>query len=283
MDAQSAPLTARVFPLRGPVPVSGIDLRPLVEAPGCDVRRVAVAPGEAHAAGPLRPEACALLLDGSVEFTVDGHAYPLAAGEMLWVRAGAARGFVGGPQGATLLAVHLPAGGAEGGPGPQEPSAEDRAVIAQVTAHHAAMVEELDRRTAALGDPDQGLAGALAALVGYWRGEVLPHAQAEEETIYAVARGVAGGAALVAALVLDHRELRDRSEALAGIAAHVSGGEAVRRRAALEAAAAAALFAAHARKENEVVLPALVAAGRPLSPVLAGMEAAFSRAQLAAG
>lgn len=48
------------------------------------------------------------------------------------------------------------------------------------------------------------------------------------------------------------------------------------------ASAAAALFAVHARAENELLLPALAEAGRALAPLLPQMEEEFMRARPAA-
>lgn|GEM_PF-5470763 len=98
--------------------------------------------------------------------------------------------------------------------------AEDQAVIAKVTAHHAEMSARLERLTAAVAQPGDAalLTSPLSSLVEYLGREVLPHAAAEEETIYAEARETVGGAALVDALVMEHQDLRSRAQVLAEIA-----------------------------------------------------------------
>lgn len=289
MDAQAD--VAVLFPLLGPATDPGTDMRTLVDAGVYDIRRVAVGPRHSHGPGRHDGDACVLVLEGAAEFTVDGRPHTVAAGNLLWVKAEATRGFVAGDDGAVLLAIHLPRGHGDERHRGSDVGAEDRAVIAKVTAHHAEMSARLERLSAAVAQPGDGalLTSSLSALVEYLRREVLPHAAAEEETIYADARETAGGAALVDALVLEHQDLRSRAQALAeledpgavpgdGHPAPASQGD-LRTRAATQAATVAALFHVHARKENEVVFPALVAAGRPLRPILARMERAFSLAR----
>ena len=161
-----------------------------------------------------------------------------------------------------------------------ETAAEAQAVITAVRMHHAAMADTLARRTEAVvaaSDPKER-AAALGALVAYWRGEVLVHAAAEESTIYAATAPLAP--ALVTALELEHRSLGTQVEALEAAAAapEPPAGLPV----ALVAAAALGVFRVHADKENDVVLPLLAEAGRPLRPLLGDMERAFA-AGLAAG
>ncbi len=159
-----------------------------------------------------------------------------------------------------------------------ETAAEAQAVITAVRTHHAAMADTLARRTEAVvaaSDPKER-AAALAALVAYWRGEVLVHAAAEESTIYAATVPLAP--ALVTALELEHRSLGTQVDALEAAAPGPPAGLPV----ALAAAAALGVFRVHADKENDVVLPLLAEAGRPLRPLLGDMERAFA-AGLAAG
>ena len=291
MDAQTE--VSVLFPLLAPATDPGTDMRTLVDAGVYDIRRVSVGPRQPHGPGRQDGDACVLVLDGSVVFTVDGRPHAVAAGELLWVKAEATRGFIGGDEGAVLLAIHLPRGRGHERQGRSDIGAEDQAVINKVTAHHAEMSAKLESLAAAVAQPGDvaPLASSLSSLLEYLRREVLPHAAAEEETFYADARDTAGGAALVDALVMEHEELRAGAQVLADIydscTASVPGnGEGmlrtqgdVRTRAAAQAAAIAALFHIHARKENEIVLPALVAAGRPLRPLLSHMERAFSVAR----
>ena len=282
-----------LFPLLAPATDPGTDMRTLVDAGVYDIRRVSVGPRQPHGPGRQDGDACVLVLDGSVVFTVDGRPHAVAAGELLWVKAEATRGFIGGDEGAVLLAIHLPSGRGHERQGRSDIGAEDQAVINKVTAHHAEMSAKLESLAAAVAQPGDvaPLASSLSSLLEYLRREVLPHAAAEEETFYADARDTAGGAALVDALVMEHEDLRARAQVLAdiydsGTASVPGNGEGrlrtqgdARTRAAAQAAAIAALFHIHARKENEIVLPALVAAGRPLRPLLSHMEHAFSVAR----
>lgn len=291
MDAQTE--VSVLFPLLAPATDPGTDMRPLVDAGVYDIRRVSVGPRQPHGPGRQDGDACVLVLDGSVVFTVDGRPHAVAAGELLWVKADATRGFIGGDEGAVLLAIHLPRGRGHDRQGRSDIGAEDQAVINKVTAHHAEMSAKLESLAAAVAQPGDvvPLASSLSSLLEYLRREVLPHAAAEEETFYADARDTAGGAALVDALVIEHEDLRARAHVLAdiydsGTASVPGNGEGrlrtqgdARTRAAAQSAVIAALFHIHARKENEIVLPALVAAGRPLRPLLSHMEHAFSVAR----
>lgn len=281
------------FPLGIPATDSVVDVTTLVDGGVYDIRRVAVGPHRSHGPGRHHGDACVCVVQGSVEFTVDGRAHALTAGDLLWVPADASRGFAAGGDGAALLAIHLPRGGHGDAAERPVPSEADQSVIDRVSAHHTQMSDQLDRLTDAVAASDDlaTLRTALCRLVDYWRGEVVPHAAAEETTIYTEARGWAGAATLVEALVLEHQDLRARVRALQSMLLQPDGGsddptaasaEEFRTRAAMQAAAAAALFQVHARKENEVVLPALVAAGRSLPPILARMEAAFASAKAAA-
>lgn len=265
----------------------------MVDAGVYDIRRVAVGPRQSHGPGRHDGDACVLVLEGDVEFTVDDRRHALGAGDLLWVPAEASRGFVAGDDGALLLAIHLPRGRRSAPSGAPAGTAADQAVIARVTAHHAEMSAKLDLLTAAVAGSAEAVAlnSSLSSLVEYWRREVLPHAAAEEATIYAEAREAVGGATLIDALLLEHGDLQVRAQGLAAFveqpaAATPRGGDSapaslrdLQSRASMQAAAAAALFHVHARKENELVLPGLVAAGHALPPILERMERAFSTAK----
>ena len=120
-------------------------------------------------------------------------------------------------------------------------------------AHHRALVEHVGIRMSALtgavaaGSPHEA---AAAALVAYLADEVLPHALAEEDTIYRVAGTRAELTAIVTEMVGEHRALASAVEQLANAS---SGPEA-----AQHAEAIAALFATHVAKENDILLPPLL-------------------------
>jgi uncharacterized protein (DUF2249 family) len=91
---------------------------------------------------------------------------------------------------------------------------------------------------------------ATAELVAYLADEVLPHALAEEHTIYRVAATRAELAATVTDMIAEHRSLASGIEQLATAS---TGPDAAR-----QAEAIAALFAAHVAKENDLLLPPLL-------------------------
>lgn len=121
-----------------------------------------------------------------------------------------------------------------------------------IRAHHDEMATELRRRVAAVGRAVRdGLSPTASRepVLEYLDSEVLPHAAAEERSLYP-----AGDAGLLALLV---RSMRDEHDNLVG---HVD-----RLRRASEAieivgisSAILALFESHLHKENELLIPALV-------------------------
>jgi uncharacterized protein (DUF2249 family) len=120
-----------------------------------------------------------------------------------------------------------------------------------IVAHHAEMICELqsrvDQLVAAVGLGKPSVAPAQAIL-DYLAATIFPHAAAEEAVIYAVAEK--SEHRLIASLVLEHGALHklggDLHEATTGA-----------ERVAL-AGAIAQLFAVHAAKENEFVIPAVL-------------------------
>ncbi len=120
-------------------------------------------------------------------------------------------------------------------------------------AHHASLVDGVEARVTPLGE--RVAAGlpvevAVADLVAFLATEVLPHASAEEATIYPAAGTRAELAPTVAEMTNEHRMLASAIERLA----RSEGKEA-----AEEARAIAALFRAHVGRENDILLPALLA------------------------
>jgi len=91
--------------------------------------------------------------------------------------------------------------------------------------------------------------------------EVLPHARAEERTLYRAARRDPGASLLVQALNSEHRDLASRAATL--------GEPAQPAAIAAQAAAISALFASHAAKEDSLLLPALERSGADLAALLA--------------
>ena len=146
----------------------------------------------------------------------------------------------------------------------------ERTATEAVVDHHAQLSAALDGYVHAVREAaERADANALwqqrEALVGWLHAELLSHAYAEEAAMYPVAADQPGGRLLI------DRKRREHA-AIAGLV-----GEAERASTALALVAAAralaALFAVHVEKENELVVPLLVAAeGVSLAGLLDGMH-----------
>lgn len=120
-------------------------------------------------------------------------------------------------------------------------------------AHHRMLDEELGRHAAAVsgavaaGHPHEA---AVAGLVAYLAEEVLPHATAEEETLYpAAAHGNLTGT--IGEMTDEHKVLSAAAERLATAPDGTAAAE--------QAGQIADLFTAHVARENDIVLPSLLA------------------------
>ncbi len=140
-------------------------------------------------------------------------------------------------------------------------------VVDAIRRHH----EQLEQAVAAgaLGVRDAAdrlgdVAPARDALVLLMLQEVLPHAAAEESTLYDVAATLPRTELLVRAMVAEHRRLEGLVNELAR--ARTSGGMAA------SAGAVRALFEAHLAKENDDLIPELVAQDVDLARLLDGMH-----------
>ncbi len=144
-------------------------------------------------------------------------------------------------------------------------SSESEAARAAFLDHHTKLLHEMERRTgaviaaAASGAPYEPPVLALGEFVA---DEVLPHAEAEEQTLYQAAAAIPAAALLIRAMKDEHRQLGSLAGRLAEDAGAVT--------AATTAASIATLFAAHVAKENDLVLPALAEGGVDLPRLLAG-------------
>jgi uncharacterized protein (DUF2249 family) len=120
-----------------------------------------------------------------------------------------------------------------------------------IVAHHAEMICELqsrvDRLVAAVGLGEPSLSPAQAVL-DYLAGTIFPHAAAEEAVLYPAA--AASERRLIESLLLEHRALRKLGDDLRDA---TTGPDRV-----AAAGAITQLFAVHAAKENEFVLPTLL-------------------------
>jgi uncharacterized protein (DUF2249 family) len=151
--------------------------------------------------------------------------------------------------------------------------ADDAAAVDAVVRHHGELAASLAARVEALSDAVGDLASSGASpfetarerLVTFCTGELLPHAAAEEGTLYPAAAGDERATLLVEAMMAEHRVLENL----------VAGVSTATRpiRAAATATALRVLFEVHLAKENDLILP-LVAADPTLSltEILAGMR-----------
>jgi uncharacterized protein (DUF2249 family) len=133
-------------------------------------------------------------------------------------------------------------------------TATDAGALQAMLTHHAALADGVARRAGALQSAAEhhgGYETPAAELVAYLAREVLPHAMAEEHTLYQAAAGKADLAEAVAGMVEEHRRLTALADRLATAADGSTASHA--------AEAIGALFAAHVAKENELVLPVLAA------------------------
>jgi uncharacterized protein YeaO (DUF488 family)/iron-sulfur cluster repair protein YtfE (RIC family) len=135
-------------------------------------------------------------------------------------------------------------------------------------AHHRVLGERLAARAGAVsgavasGVPYQA---AVGRFIAYLAGEVLPHAAAEEKTLYPFAAANTGLAGLIGEMTAEHVTLSAAGSRLAVL----TDGSA----AAGQARQIAELFATHTAKENEVLLPVLLGGGAPdLTAVLGRMH-----------
>jgi iron-sulfur cluster repair protein YtfE (RIC family) len=142
-------------------------------------------------------------------------------------------------------------------------------------ARHAELREVLDHWAGVLaaaadtGGPVRPVRNLLRAFLA---DEVLPHARAEERTLYQAARRDPGASMPVQALIGEHRDLASMAERLDEPARPAAT--------AAQAAAISALLASHVAKEDSLLLPALERSGPGLAalfarePRLAGRQCA---------
>jgi uncharacterized protein (DUF2249 family) len=145
--------------------------------------------------------------------------------------------------------------------------ADQRATVQAVRDHHARLGRTLADHTLTLARTVDQLSSPSQrrdVLVRFCADEVLPHAAAEEETLYRAAAELPATRLLVRAMSAEHILLRDL---LGTLAAARTSAEIVGAAAALNA-----VFQAHLDKENELLLPALVEEGLDLAGLLAGAD-----------
>jgi uncharacterized protein (DUF2249 family) len=146
----------------------------------------------------------------------------------------------------------------------------DARAAAALEQHHAALAGALLLRVEALltiaaEDSGAGWGQEADRLVDWCRDTLLPHAAAEEQTLYAAAYHRAEARLLVESMVKEHLALRGLVDEIAVANTPLA--------AAADARALQVLFANHVEKENAVILPLL--AGAPdvsLAELLGGLH-----------
>jgi hypothetical protein len=150
-------------------------------------------------------------------------------------------------------------------------------IVTAITAHHHELQSALTARVDAIvtaarsGHPHAGAVSDLRELLDH---DVVPHARAEEDVLYAAATSDAL-APLVTGMVFEHETLLGLADRLAAVTTPVD--------AAATAGAIDAVFVGHVRRENDLLLPALAAdPDVDLPALLPVMEQRFATYQAAA-
>jgi hypothetical protein len=153
------------------------------------------------------------------------------------------------------------------------PAGANDAVIDAIRAHHAQLADELRTRTdAVLAAARHGdCTRASKELHDWYRTVLIPHAVAEEHSLYSPASELDSTRLLVCGMLAEHRFLISQVADLA-LAAHPF-------EVATAAAAAQAVFTVHLSKENDLLLPALDQAGTDLGAILDGMHEILGHTQ----
>lgn len=143
----------------------------------------------------------------------------------------------------------------------------DAEAMDAVENHHAQMSGELTLLVANLANAADG-GGATSArsrLVAWARESLVPHALAEEKTLYPAARELTEGRLLVDAMLAEHVAIVAMVDEVEKADTHVAAAAAGR--------ALQALFAVHLDKENDQVLPLLAASpNHSIARLLEGMH-----------
>ena len=149
-------------------------------------------------------------------------------------------------------------------------SAADAQAVEAVKDHHAQLAGALAVQVEALVDSAArgdlpGAGAASDALVRWCRAELIPHALAEEQSMYPKAHEDPRARLLVDAMLAEHRDLIALVEAIGNATGPV--------RAAANAQALRTLFDSHLVKENEQILPLLAESSEvSLADILGGMH-----------
>jgi iron-sulfur cluster repair protein YtfE (RIC family) len=162
------------------------------------------------------------------------------------------------------MSTHDHAAASHGGP-----KAAEEAAVRAVEQHHGVLARELGERveamlaTAAVGG--EGFEGARRRTADFLGTELAPHARAEEESLYPAAARSGEARLLIDGMLAEHRVIFGLADEVAQATDPV--------RAAAAAYALQVMFQAHLAKENDLVLPVVVADHETsLAEVLHGMH-----------
>ncbi len=150
------------------------------------------------------------------------------------------------------------------GDAPTTAVAVDGVVDRAIRAHHASLAEGLTERVAklfrAVNELSPRVEGARTELAYYCEAELLPHARAEEDSLYRAGAELPEVRLLVAAMLAEHAALRALIDE---VFTAFSTGKLIAAAGALRS-----LFDAHLAKENDLLIPALADAGVDLTRVV---------------
>lgn len=149
-------------------------------------------------------------------------------------------------------------------------SQADAEAAEKVVEHHAAMLGQLGQLVARLESASDGATALQArdAVVEWARAELVPHALAEEEVLYAAAADLPAYKVLVEAMIAEHKVIIGLVDDIA-VAQHPVPAIA-------SAGGLRALLDSHVDKENNLLLPALVSsATHSVATLLDQMHAAL--------
>ncbi|HET9657658.1 MAG TPA: hemerythrin domain-containing protein [Kineosporiaceae bacterium] len=149
------------------------------------------------------------------------------------------------------------------------PTTNARAAAA-IRSHHAELTGALQQAVTTLldavdgGDP-AGIRDATEHVVGWCERELLPHAAAEEETLYPAAASQEPARLLITSMTAEHELISRLVRELAASDRPISS--------VATAGALQVVFASHVGKENDLVLPLLESAsGTGLADLLEAMH-----------
>jgi hypothetical protein len=135
------------------------------------------------------------------------------------------------------------------------PDEQDVALAEELKAHHAEMIRTLDGLSTALAHAARSGDGAAPAKhdLETWVTDVLvPHAAEEEQTTYQAAGELPDGKLLIQSMLAEHELIRLTARHMSEADDPVAAGAFAR--------ALFDMFDSHQRKENEIILPLLIAA-----------------------